>query len=115
MYKICIYLDISKYIKIRSFLNINQSVTNQMKALVVSKIYNPGKICKGVICKTSKICNIFGGLSVKSPKIRSFLDISESVTIQMKALNEYIVMVLLVCNSEPVDKNPKCDHSNESS
>ena len=22
-------------------------------------------------------------------------------------------MVVLVCNSEPVDENPKCDHSNE--
>ena len=37
----------------------------------------------------------------------------QSVTIQMKTLDQYILMVVLVCNSEPEDENPKCDHSNE--
>ena len=35
------------------------------------------------------------------------------MTIQMKTFDEYILMVVLVCNSEPVDENSKCDHSNE--
>ena len=40
---------------------------------------------------------------------------TQSVTIQMKTLDQYILMVVLVCNSELDDENPKCDHSNENS
>ena len=40
---------------------------------------------------------------------------TQSVTIQMKTLDEYILVVVLVCNSEPVDENSRCNHSNEKS
>ena len=38
-----------------------------------------------------------------------------NVTNQMKVLVEYVLVVVLVCSSEPVDENPKCDCSNENS
>ena len=38
-----------------------------------------------------------------------------NATNQVKALDEYILMMESACTSEPVDENPKCDHSNECS
>ena len=38
---------------------------------------------------------------------------TESLTIQMKALDKYIITVVLVRHCQPVDENPKCDHSSE--
>ena len=71
-----------------------------------------------VICTVPPPCGIDRCVMLTKGAVRLYWFLNQkaktqSVTIQMNALGKYILMVVLVCNSEPVDENPKCDHSNE--